>query len=115
MERYAVAAILLALALFMVWRSSAGKANPEQARALVEAGAVLIDVRSPGEFSSGHIEGARNIPVGELGARLAEVGDRDTPVVVYCRSGARSASAASTLTGAGFTQVHDLGAMSRWK
>ncbi len=115
MERYAVVAILIAVALFMVWRAGAGKTSPEKARELVEAGAALIDVRSPGEFSGGHIEGARNIPVGEISARLSEVGDKDAPVVVYCRSGGRSASAASTLENAGFTQVYDLGAMSRWK
>ncbi len=114
MERYALAALLIAFALFMVWRSSAGKTDPAAARELVAGGAALIDVRSPGEFASGHIEGAKNIPVGEIGARTSEVGAKDAPVVVYCRSGARSGSAKSTLEAAGFTQVHDLGAMSRW-
>ncbi|MBV1862541.1 MAG: rhodanese-like domain-containing protein [Nannocystaceae bacterium] len=86
----------------------------KQAHGLVEDGAALIDVRSTQEFASGHIEGARNIPVGEIGTRLAEVGDKDKPVVVYCRSGMRSAQAKSTLESAGFTQVHNLGGMSRW-
>ncbi len=114
MERYALAAVLLVLAAILFWRSSAGKTDPATARELVASGAALIDVRSPGEYSSGHIDGARNIPVGEVGARLDEIGPKDAPLVVYCRSGARSASAKSTLEGAGFTNVHDLGAMSRW-
>ena len=93
---------------------SSNFAPPEQAHALVDDGAALIDVRSPEEFGAGHIEGARNIPVGEIGARAVEVGDKDAPVVVYCRSGIRSAKAKSALEAAGFTQVHNLGGMSRW-
>ena len=115
MERYIVAAALIGLALFLMWRVGAGKTSPEQARELVEAGAALIDVRTPGEYAGGHIEGARNIPVSQIAGRVGEVGAKDAPVVVYCRSGARSANAAATLRSAGFTQVHDLGAMSRWR
>jgi len=83
-----------------------------EARALVADGALLIDVRTNGEFSSGHIEGARNVPVGELGSRLDKL-PRKKPVVVYCRSGARSARAARMLEKAGFT-VHDLGPLHAW-
>jgi rhodanese-related sulfurtransferase len=52
--------------------------------------------------------------VQELGGRLGEVGRKDVPVVVYCRSGRRSAQATRMLVDAGFSSVHDLGAMSRW-
>jgi phage shock protein E len=106
----AAAAIFLAL---MVFRAM-GRAKPDEVRALVAGGARLVDVRSSGEFGSGHLPGAVNIPVGELPARLNEVGARERPVVVYCRSGARSASAAGLLRRAGFGAVHDLGPMSRW-
>lgn len=84
-----------------------------KARALVGAGATLLDVRSPGEFASGHLPGAVNIPVDQLGGRTGEV-EKTRPVVVYCRSGGRSRSAANTLVAAGFQQVHDLGPMSAW-
>ena len=80
---------------------------------LADFGAI-IDVRSPDEFASGHIDGARNIPVDEIGGRTDEVGKPDQPVVVYCRSGMRSAQAKSTLEAAGFTQVYNLGGISRW-
>lgn len=106
-----VAVTVLAAGYFM---RSVGKASPEQAQTLVSQGALLVDVRSPGEYADGHIEGAVNIPVGEVESRIGEFGDKDASVVVYCRSGMRSASAKRTLIEHGWTDVHDLGAMSRW-
>jgi phage shock protein E len=98
---------------YLLFRSRADTSGPE-ARRLVEAGAVLLDVRSPEEFSGGHIEGAINIPVQELDRRLADVGAHDRAVVVYCRSGMRSARASAMLKDAGFSAVHDLGGIGRW-
>lgn len=83
-----------------------------EAHRLVAAGATLVDVRTPGEFASGHAEGARNIPVDEVEARMGEL-PRDKPVVVYCASGRRSASAAAILSRAGYP-VRDLGPFSAW-
>ncbi len=74
-------------------------------------GARLLDVRTPEEFAGGHLPGAVNIPVQALAARVRDLGAPHAPVVVYCRSGARSARAASMLRAAGFRAVHDLGAM----
>jgi phage shock protein E len=85
-----------------------------EAHALVERGARLVDVRSSLEFASGHIDGAVNIPLDQLKTRMAEVGPKTEPVVVYCRSGQRSASAKRTLEASGYTEVFDLGAMARW-
>jgi phage shock protein E len=82
-------------------------------RHLVEQGAVLLDVRTPEEFLCGHVERARNIPVQELASRLDEVGPPTKPVVVYCRSGGRSAAARQILERAGY-QVRDIGPMSAW-
>jgi phage shock protein E len=92
----------------------AHRVGPEQAKKLIEDGAKLVDVRSPDEFGSGHLDGAINIPVSELEERLADVGPKDQPVVVYCASGFRSARAARILDEKGFTHVADLGAMSNW-
>lgn len=102
----------LAVVLLVAIRGNVGKVRIEEARALVADGAVLLDVRSTAEFASGHLPNAVNIPVQELGRRLGEL-DPATPVVVYCASGIRSASAASRLKWAGLA-AHDLGAMSRW-
>lgn len=67
----------------------------------------LLDVRQPGEYESEHLPGARLIPLGEINARLKEM-DPERPVIVYCRSGNRSASAASILQGAGFKTVMNM-------
>lgn len=74
---------------------------------------LLIDVRTPAEFATGHIPGAINIPVDELANRLSEVPDSQ-PVVVYCRSGNRSAQAGRTLAQAGYTDIYDLGGLNAW-
>ncbi len=87
--------------------------NEPHHRALVEQGALLLDVRTPSEFQEGHVPRAMNIPVQELAARLHEVGPTRRPVVVYCRSGGRSAVATDLLTKAGY-QVRDIGPMTAW-
>lgn len=74
---------------------------------------LLLDVRTPGEFADGHIEGAVNIPVESLASRIAEV-PSDVPVVVYCRSGNRSATASQILNSAGYGAVYDLGGIIAW-
>ena len=81
-------------------------------RKLVAEGAILLDVRTPGEFNEGHVEGARNIAVQELGARMREI-PSGAKVVVYCRSGGRSAMAAQMLRAQGHT-VLDVGPMSAY-
>lgn len=73
----------------------------------------LIDVRTPEEFNSGYIEGASNIPLAQLPNRLDEL-DPAVPVVVYCRSGNRSATAAQILRDAGFSVIYDLGGTLQW-
>jgi 3-mercaptopyruvate sulfurtransferase SseA len=52
-------------------------------RAALKQGALVVDVRSPGEFADGHLRGAVNVPVGELEARLGELGAKGAPLVVY--------------------------------
>lgn len=107
--------VVFAIALAgMAWVRFAGKTSAIDAHAIVAGGGRLVDVRSPGEFAGGHLGGAVNIPLDELGRRVVEIGPPETAVVVYCLSGARSARAASLLRAQGFTHVSDLGAMSRW-
>jgi len=81
--------------------------------------ALVLDVREPAEWDDdlGHIDGARQIPLGELGGRLGEIEAwKDKPVVVVCRVGERSRDACRTLTAAGFQQVNNLeGGMVAWR
>jgi rhodanese-related sulfurtransferase len=107
-----VALLLIAVGYFLMMRR--GDIDATQARQLVQQGARLVDVRSPAEFAAGHIPGAVNIPVQELEQRLRELEPKQEPIVLYCRSGNRSSRAAGVLKSAGFSEVHDLGAMSRW-
>ncbi len=101
-------AVIAALMIF----KRLGQISPVKARELVKSGAKLIDVRSPAEFASGHIDGAVNVPVGAL--KDDQLGAKDQPLIVYCASGTRSAMARSALKSRGYTQVFNLGAMSRW-
>lgn len=89
------------------------RVDGKRARELLTTGAQLLDVRTPMEFRGGHIQGAVNIPVDELGRRLDEL-DQRRPIVVYCRSGARSRRASGVLQHGGFDQVWDLGPLSAW-
>jgi phage shock protein E len=76
----------------------------------VKAGAKIIDVRSPDEFRDGAYPGAVNIPVSELNSRLAEV-PKGVPIVLYCASGARSATAAQLLKRSGYSDVMNAGGL----
>jgi len=105
---------VLALWAYLMYRRVAGKVAPEAAKELVQEGALLVDVRTAPEYESGHIAGAINVPLQELEQRKQELGDPTKPVVLYCRSGARSSAATSILRRSGFQQVNDLGAMRRW-
>ena len=78
-------------------------------------GFVLLDVRTDAEFLDRHIEGAILIPDFELDKRAAaELPDKDAVILVYCRSGARSAGAAKVLAGKGYTQVFNFGGIINW-
>ena len=109
-------AALAALAgvAFMVFRFRQGLVSGEDAQAQVADGATLLDVRSKAEFGAGHLPGAMNVPVDELQGRTDDVGSRETPVVVYCKSGVRSDRAKRILEARGFTHVSNLGGMHRW-
>ncbi len=73
----------------------------------------LIDVRTAEEYATGHIANSVNIALDSISARLNEI-PRDQPIVLYCRSGNRSAQAAQILAEAGYTNIHDLGGIIDW-
>ena len=80
-------------------------------RDMIKAGAKIIDVRAKGEFEDEAYPGAVNIPLNILPAKLDELGPKDKPIVLYCASGARSATAARLLKQAGFTNVVNAGGL----
>jgi phage shock protein E len=85
------------------------------AKEKIRNGALVIDVRTAGEFADGHFNGALNIPVQELGARANELGDTNRAIVVYCAAGVRAAKAKSILQKAGFKDVTNAGGLSDLK
>ena len=90
----------------------------EQAAAKIEAGVQLLDVRTKEEWDEGHLKGAKWVPLAEEGFvdKAKAVLDPKKPVVVYCRSGGRSAKATKLLRDAGFTTVHDMaGGIVAWE
>jgi phage shock protein E len=89
------------------------------AQQLVEAGALLLDVRSASEFASGHIDGAVNIPHTQISERTGEIldsqgGDPHKPIVLYCRSGHRAGLAKRDLEEAGFDRLTNFGGIDDW-
>ena len=109
----ALAVVSVLFVLYSMFMKGSDVSGAE-ARRLAQAGARLVDVRTPSEFAAGHLPGAINLPLGELSRRLGELGAKDSIIVLYCRSGARSGSAARSLKAAGFSAVHNLGGMGRW-
>lgn len=105
--------IVMSLLGFLGFGNGSSGQESAQAREWVSQGATLLDVRTPEEFSSGHLDGALNIPVQELASRLGELPRTPKNIVVYCRSGGRSSSAAALLRQRGY-EVFDLGPMSNW-
>ncbi len=84
------------------------------AQRLVAAGARLVDVRTQQEFDAGHLPGAVLIPYDQIAARAAELGSKEAPIVLYCRTGRRTAIAKSALEALGFTRVWDLKGLTNW-
>jgi phage shock protein E len=78
---------------------------------LLKEGAIILDVRTKGEYGSGHIRGSVNIPVEQLHKNLNKFKDKKRPIITCCESGMRSASAKGILTSNGFSNVHNGG---RW-
>lgn len=106
--------LVLVVVVFRFTLSGSG-ASRAAAHEKIKQGALVVDVRTPSEFSTTHYEGATNIPVQELNGRLAQLGDKKRAIVVYCASGMRSAQAARILTAAGFTDVTDAGGLGNLK
>ena len=86
----------------------------KEAHRLVAEGVQVVDVRTPEEFADGHVPGALNIPYDEVAARLREIGPPSTPVLLYCYSGGRAATAAQTLQEKGFQRIYNMEEYDRW-
>lgn len=77
----------------------------------IRNGAKIIDVRTPEEYAEGRIRNSKNIPLSEIHVRLNEFGPKNTPIIVYDRSGTKSAEAKKILIDNGFKDVYDGGGL----
>lgn len=80
--------------------------NQINMRELIQQGAVVLDVRTPSEYNSGHVKKSINIPLSELPTRLGEL-QKENPIIVCCASGIRSLKAKILLNSNGFNHVHN--------
>lgn len=87
--------------------------STDQLAAALETGGVVVDVREPDEYRSGHVPGALNIPMGHLSARMREL-DRAQPVNVICASGNRSKAMTELLAASGFDAASVAGGTTAW-
>nr|WP_223827316.1 rhodanese-like domain-containing protein [Undibacterium oligocarboniphilum] len=104
--------------LFPMLQRRGAKVSQLQATQYMNQGKTLVlDVRSPEEFATGHLPNAKNIPLADLNSRLKEIEKSKAGVVLaVCAKGVRSASAVSLLNKAGFAQAFSLdGGMDAWK
>jgi len=100
-------------------RADIVEVDVDAAQALLDAGALLVDVREPEEYAAGHIPGAVNVPRGVLEFRIARNYAFETkaqPIVVYCRTGGRAALATQSLNALGYTGAVSLaGGIAAWR
>ena len=91
--------------------------SASEAVRLFNDGAYMLDVRTAGEYKDGFIGEATNISVTELNSRIGNLpADKETPIVVYCQTGARSSRASGTLVKNGYSNVYNLaGGIMAWK
>ena len=81
-----------------------------------ESDYIILDVRRPDEFATGHIPNAINIPNESIGTdEISELPDKDQLILVYCRSGNRSKQASQKLVKLGYTNVVEFGGINDWK
>lgn len=124
LNNIALVALFLASGAMLLWpelsRFAGGTAalgTLEATRLMNQGGSLVLDVRDAAEFATGHLPRARNIPLAEIASRTSEIAKyKEKPVLVTCRTGARSGAAARALKAAGFTQVQNLkGGVVAWQ
>lgn len=98
--------------IFMIKKS--GQISAKDALEKLKNGALVIDVRSPGEFNSGHLAKAINLPLDEIETALPKrVKDKSQVILLHCASGMRSGVAKSKLISLGYTNAFNLGSYGR--
>jgi phage shock protein E len=106
--------IIAAVVVVIFLMKKAGQISPKDARAHFKSGALVIDVRSPSEFNSGHLPTAINIPLDEIETALPQrAKEKNQVLLLHCQSGMRSGMARRKLKGMGYANAFNLGSYGR--
>jgi len=109
-----IVAITLALLFAYIFLRRKDQISAEAAVAHLKNGALLIDVRNPAEYSTGHLKGAINVPLQQIDSLIgSQVKDKDQVILLHCQSGMRSGMAKNRLNALGYTRVYNLGSYQR--
>ena len=116
--------VIILLCLIGCSKDNTGNNNDDNIVSYMEAkemiindGAILVDVRTSDEYNEKHIDGAVLLTLDTITEDTASkvIQDKETPVIVYCRSGNRSSQAVTQLNNLGYTNVYDLGSIDNWE
>ena len=106
--------VVLVLALAYIYMKRAGQVSSKDAAEYLKNGAMIVDVRNPNEFESGHLMRAQNMPLDRIEMLATSmVRDKNTPLLLHCSSGVRSGMAKKKLEELGYKNVYNLGSYER--
>ena len=120
MKKICLALFILILSSFCIFSKGEGykRISMDEAKTLMEKkeGYILLDVRTKGEYESGYIPGAINIPLSDIDEKIiSSLPDKSQMILVYCRSGNRSREASDKLSKLGYSNVLEIGGINAWK
>lgn len=120
MKKICLALFILILFSSCIFSKGEGykRISMDEAKTLMEKeeGYILLDVRTKGEYESGYIPGAINIPLSDIDEKIISfLPDKSQIILVYCRSGNRSREASDKLSKLGYTNILEIGGINAWK
>ena len=120
MKKICLALFILILSSSCIFSKGEGykRISMDEAKTLMEKeeGYILLDVRTKGEYESGYIPGAINIPLSNIDEKIISfLPDNSQMILVYCRSGNRSREASDKLSKLGYTNILEIGGINAWK
>lgn len=120
MKNICLALFILILSSSCIFSKGEGykRISMDEAKTLMEKkeGYILLDVRTKGEYESGYIPGAINIPLSDIDEEIiSSLPDKSQMILVYCRSGNRSREASDKLSKLGYTNILEIGGINAWK
>lgn len=110
-----VAIIVAIVIVYLFFVAKQVDINDELEEVRATEGAVIVDVRAADEYAAGHIPGAVNIPLDDIGSISGMISDKNTPLFTYCLRGTRSRRAVKALKAMGYTGVINIGGIDKYK